>query len=506
MAQATAQPGVARRSVAEIVVDRIWRFFCSVRAAVYEIAALGLLVLIGTLRGSSVPEWIADGLPFTRGIVDRWYSWDVFHSLTFILLLTLISVAIAICTINRFPGMWRTIAHPTVTTSQGFLRNADVNAEFGPGSTTDDTVAQVVKVLRRRRYRVLTEKHGQSTHVYADRFRFAKLGTYPFHLALILILVGGIVGARYGFRENEFVIPEGESREVGHGTGVSIGLVDFRDTYRENGTPLEYRSNLVIYKDGEPVKDGEIIVNHPMSYRNMTIYQTSFGQAATLLIADSEGRTVYEGSVPLGIFQSRLNPDAPAGVLELPPLNAAIHVIGPDNDPANQPELDTLGLRSGEMFVQFRSADLAAGVMPPSAVVGQGETVNLEGLNITFVRERQYTLLQVANNPGMPIFWTAAFLLVGGLGVVFYFPHRRIRGIVDLGADGRTRALFAPLAKRDWSGQRDFLRFTEALGHALGTQPNVKQSRYDQSEEESGDEDRSISEKPRPPALIESTG
>ena len=98
------------------------------RAAVYEIVALGILVLIGTLRGSSVPEWIADGLPFTRGIVDRWYAWDVFHSLTFILLLTLISVAIAICTINRVPGMWRTIAHPTVTTSHGFLRNADVNA------------------------------------------------------------------------------------------------------------------------------------------------------------------------------------------------------------------------------------------------------------------------------------------------------------------------------------------------------------------------------------------
>src|SRR3954469_19180148 len=182
MAQATAQPRMARRPIAEIVVDRIWRFFCSVRAAVYEIVALGILVLIGTLRGSSVPEWIADGLPFTRGIVDRWYSWDVFHSLTFILLLTLISVAIAICTINRFPGMWRTIAHPTITTSQGFLRNADVNAEFDHDRTADDTVALVVSVLKQRRYRVLTEEHGQSTHVYADRFRFAKLGTYPFHL------------------------------------------------------------------------------------------------------------------------------------------------------------------------------------------------------------------------------------------------------------------------------------------------------------------------------------
>ena len=44
------------RAVPEMVVDRIWRFFCSVRAAVIEIVILAVLVLIGTLRGSSVPQ------------------------------------------------------------------------------------------------------------------------------------------------------------------------------------------------------------------------------------------------------------------------------------------------------------------------------------------------------------------------------------------------------------------------------------------------------------------
>lgn len=490
MAQATVQPAVSGRSVPEMAVDRVWRFFCSVRAAVYEIAALGVLVLIGTLRGSSVPEWIAGGLPFTRGVVDRWYAWDVFHSLPFILLLTLISVAIAICTINRFPGMWRSIAHPTVRTSYGFLRNADVNAEFVGFNSQGDTIKHVIDVFKAQRYRVLTEHRDGAVHVYADRFRFAKLGTYPFHLALILILVGGIVGARYGFRENEFIIPEGETREVGHGTGVSIGLVEFRDTYRENGTPLEYRSELVLYENGETAKVGEITVNHPMTYRNMTIYQTSFGQAASLLITDDQNRTVFEGSVPLGIYQSRLNPDAPAGVLELPPFNASIHVIGPDNNPANAPELDTLGLRSGEMFIQMRPADLPQGVMPPSQIVGQGETANFNGLNITFVRERQFTLLQVANNPGMPIFWTAAFLLVGGLGVVFYFPHRRIRGIVEQRPDGQFIARFAPLAKRDWSGQREFFRSVEALEQTLGSSPTIKQNPVDVVDEDPFDDER----------------
>ena len=38
MAQVTATRREARRSPIEYVVDRVWRFFCSVRAAVYEIA------------------------------------------------------------------------------------------------------------------------------------------------------------------------------------------------------------------------------------------------------------------------------------------------------------------------------------------------------------------------------------------------------------------------------------------------------------------------------------
>jgi len=118
---------------------------------------------------------------------------------------------------------------------------------------------------------------------------------------------------------------------------------------------------------------------------------------------------------------------------------------------------------------------LPAGVMPPSAVVGQGDTAQLGGLSITFVRERQFTLLQVANNPGMPIFWTAAFLLVGGLGVVFYFPHRRIRGIVQPGEAGATSALFAPLSKRDWSGQRTFLRLCDDLAESFGVSAVIKQ-------------------------------
>src|SRR5918995_7068925 len=135
------QPAAKSRALSEMVVDRVWRFFCSVRAAIAEIAILAILVLAGTLRGSSVPRAFADTFPITAPVVDRWYAWDVFRSLPFAGILTVLSVAIAVCTINRVPGIWQAIAHPSVTTTHGFLHNAETSVLF-VASTPADALAK----------------------------------------------------------------------------------------------------------------------------------------------------------------------------------------------------------------------------------------------------------------------------------------------------------------------------------------------------------------------------
>ena len=131
------------RSMLEVAVDKIWRFFTSVRNAVYEIAFLTLLVLIGTLRGSSVPQWIADTIPALQPLVDRWYAWDVWRSSLFAITLAIIAVAIVICTLNRLPGIWTTITNPKVSTSRGFLRGAETNAVYTLTGTHEDILGSI---------------------------------------------------------------------------------------------------------------------------------------------------------------------------------------------------------------------------------------------------------------------------------------------------------------------------------------------------------------------------
>ena len=136
-------------------------------------------------------------------------------------------------------------------------------------------------------------------------------------------------------------------------------------------------------------------------------------------VSDANGNVLFDDSIPIGIYRSTMNPDAPAGIVELKGLNASLYVIAPDDNPANMPQLDTLNLKSGQMFVQIRDNAGSNGQMPPSQVVEQGQPIDLAGLNIDFVRERRFTVLQVAYNPGIPVFIFASILLVGGARLDF---------------------------------------------------------------------------------------
>jgi hypothetical protein len=81
-------------------------------------------------------------------------------------------------------------------------------------------------------------------------------------------------------------------------------------------------------------------------------------------------------------------------------------------------------------------------------------------------------VLQVARNPGIPLFIAASVLLVGGLAITFYFPHRRVRGIVSTTQDGSVARL-APIAQRDWSAKRVFERLAHDVGRRIEIDPEM---------------------------------
>ena len=463
---ATGQTGA---TLLESSVALVWRFFASVRVAIWEIGFLALLTLVGTLRGSGVPRTVADHVPGLQGLVDAWYGWDTFGSWLFTATLALIAVGIVIGgMLNRIPGLWKTIVRPTVTTTRGFLRGTAPHAAIGAERPRRELVDDLTAALRRRRYRVLTTQVGDDVHLYADRNRWGKLGTFPFHIALVMLVIGGIVVTQFGFRDVQFVVPEGETVPIGRGTDLSVHLNRFNENYYQDGTAALYQSDVTLVRGGDDVRTGLVEPNQPLKEGGVSVYQSGFGYTASLRVTDGAGNELFHGPVTLGEFASSANPDAPAGVLRLPGTDTTLSLIASDRDPANRPDLDTLGLRAEQLYVQARSGDQIPGTAAPAARIDPSAPAQLGDLTVAFERYGVYSVLQVAYYPGLWIFGAAAVLGIAGLIAIFYFPLRRIRAIVASDGDERATALLAPLARRDWSGKRDFVELVEDLRQRHG--------------------------------------
>src|SRR6185369_14986578 len=117
-----------------------------------------------------------------------------------------------------------------------------------------------------------------------------------------------MIGSLFGFKGN-VNIPEGESvskvvsrsgKEID--LGFSVRCEKFSVAYYNNGSPREFKSILTILENGKPVPDHtnvRVIVNDPLTYKGITFYQSSYGNAGDYFftISDLDGKN----PVPLTI-------------------------------------------------------------------------------------------------------------------------------------------------------------------------------------------------------------
>src|SRR5664280_1304960 len=130
-------------------------------------------------------------------------------------------------------------------------------------------------------------------NLYADRFRWGPFGTVIAHLSFVVILVGFFLSATTGFKDPQFIAPVGTTVQVGHGTEMSIQAKSFNDAYYADGSPKDYASDLVLYKNGVEIDRQTVRVNHPLKKDGISFYQSFFGQAAAMQVKDGTGKSVF---------------------------------------------------------------------------------------------------------------------------------------------------------------------------------------------------------------------
>lgn len=284
-----------------------WHLFTSARWALILLAFLALAGLLGvllpqipsTVRGdnAAVTEW----LDVQRGkfgvFTDPFHRlgfFDVFHARWFAAGLGLLVVSVTICTANRFFPIWRTIRRPQRRVPDTYFQRAHHRVEF----TTSAEPLDLESVLRRRRYRVERVQEGETTYLFADRYSWAQLGTFVSHLALILFIAGALVSKFTGFSQDLFV-GEGTTAPVfavSNPNQMQVRVLDTVARFDPQGRPLDYRSELAIYKGGDEVKACTATVNGPCAYNGYRFHQAAyFGFGAELQVRDlRSGNVIYK--------------------------------------------------------------------------------------------------------------------------------------------------------------------------------------------------------------------
>ena len=421
------------------LVGRMGRSLTSMRTAVALMLAIGVLALIGAVIAQAPPVVVADRRAYVgwvtlmratygpwTALLDALQLFTVFESIWFRAATALLTASILACSVRRARRLRASIRRPLVAVSAGFFEHAGQRASFVTPLDPVRAAGAVRSALAARRLRVVVDAGSNATTVNAERRRLAVVGSIALHLSLVVILLGAVVGATAGFRNPRLIVPVGSRLDVGAGTGLSVLALRFSDTYYLDGRPSDYASDLVLFRDGAPVAEQTVRVNEPLRYDGVSFYQSTFGAAATLSIADRSGTVLFDGSVALA--STSRDGRRSMGSLALPGIGRTVYLSGPASG-----TVDPL-VRAGELRVEV--VDGPSATPMASTVLSQGVETPLADLRITFLREGRFTGLIVARDPGAPVVGLGAALLAIGVCVVVLLPNRRFWILIEPSGSG----------------------------------------------------------------------
>lgn len=462
------------------VVNWLWRLFSSVRLAVILILVITGLSLLGALLIQVPSEIAKDPQAYinwvdtvARSKVGIWAPFlsalrlfNVFSSLWFIITCSLLMLNIFICSVNRWSVISLSLRGGVVKQNENFYFNDNNHAELKDIQAPVAEAAMISeKILKGRGYRIRTESDEKNVYIAADKNRYYRLGTYFSHFSLILFVLAFIGGSYFGFRDLSFTVPVGSIREIGHNTALSLQLVSFVDEYYDNGSPKDYRSEVILYENSRPVKQAIIQVNHPLVYKGIRFYQSYFGPAVKMQVRDENGQDVFNDNVPMDSSFDLEGVRRYEGFFELhlPEASSSIRLI------SSAVNAEDLMIPAGNIAVDVRQG----GKQIDFKLVELGTPEVVGGLEFTFLEESRYSGFQVSQDPMSILIWIASILFIIGICTVLYFPYRQVWVLSQPLGQGSSHLLIRMRSPRGFRNTSDLTTLVNQIEKEL-LRPPIK--------------------------------
>lgn len=517
--------------------------------AIILLMILSIASVIGTvlLQNQAQGDYLQQFGPLWYWVFRALGLFDMYHTWWFLTLLGFLMLSLSSCLWRNVPKMLKEMRARKVLQSDRALKRMEFNKQWQlPASLSPESLQQA---FRKRLYGWEFKQQDESGVFFmrADKGRYQKLGYISVHSAILIVLIGGWLSVHYGFRGN-MAVPEGSAEHtISFPKGTESASLDMPFDVRCNsfsidffptGAPKEFRSNLTIIDQGKEVLTSDIIVNEPLYYKGVYIYQASFGDGGsgvTLNLFHLDGSERIT-KAETAVYQTWKDPETgvslkiddfkpynvenlgePGGPKKYKNIGPSIiyEMRGPGLKPVKikaymEPFIDVDGNNQGSWLMvslsgkegDYQTVPLGVDLTNPKEwklfhafirhlgdpgaatgdkgrlhafklamkeVFGDKRPDNFQAMAVRVIQAVQilpkmpwpvipmltdyhqvyYTGLQLAQDPGMNVVWVGSAILVVGLCIMFYMPHRKLWLVIRPATDGKQEVLLAGSTNRN---------------------------------------------------------
>lgn len=411
---------------------KLWQTISSIKTGVILLILVVMVSAAGTIILQR-PVTEADEMqraysPQMLHVLDALGLTDIFHAWWFVLLLVMVSFSIVAASIERFPNAWRYFARPYKSTDEIFRKALPTQARI---PVIDEAFALGAAERAFRKLHLGPERvtKNERTSLYAEKHRLSEFAVYIVHASLLLIFLGGIVDAVWGWRgflsltqgetSSQVQLRDGSIRKL----PIAIRCEAAGQENYTDGTPKKWWSKLVVVDDGKDVLRKEIAVNDPLVFDGIRFYQSSYGMTGKVeklilnAVPASPGGVSQEISLPVdGVAQ--LDGDTSVKFAEFIPD----YVV---RDGEIYTRSTEVGSPAAHLLVQSNKTNKAVSYWLPAIEGFEQNSSSPYKFEPKELKMAYFTGLQVSHEPGQWAVWGGVILMGLGLALVFYLVHMR---------------------------------------------------------------------------------
>ena len=261
------------------------RLLADLRFAIFILLLISFCSIIGTIIEQDQPiEIYKNNYPLTNPIFG-FLSWDkilffgfdhVYKTWWFLLLIFLFGCSLTLCSfLQQLPSLKIARRCQFFRTPNPFykLKISTVLNKF--------YFSKIISRIKQKRYSIFQQRN----MIYCYKGLIGRIGPIIVHFSIILILLGTVVGALFGFKAQE-IVPKTESFHIQNtiNTGpsafipkTSIRINDFWINYTKTKTISQFYSDVsILNQQGNEIKHKTISVNYPLVFKGIYYYQTDW--------------------------------------------------------------------------------------------------------------------------------------------------------------------------------------------------------------------------------------